>query len=218
MAGKIRRKEIIVILLILFIIIQVTFFIVKYFKNNNNSGVTRVELIEGELDLVYGSDTAQLSLFMFSSYQCSFCRKFLIEVYPEIKREFIDQGKLKLVIKPLVLSNNESLVNSVKLAVCINKYGNFDKLNQLLLTEPKVVYSDEFDNLIQELTEEDSFVAECFFGGKAENYIMKNIVEFNSLGLKGTPTFIINNKIYKGYKDLESMGKIIEKELQNTLH
>ena len=178
----------------------------------------KVEILENDLDIVYGADTSQMTIFLFSSYNCSFCRKFFKTVYPEFKKEYIDNGKVKLIVKNVAITNNESVINSLKLAACINKYGNFEKLNELLLTEPKVIYTDEFKEVIDELVEKDLFVAECMYGGESEKYILKNMLDFKRLNCTGTPTFIINNKIYKGNRDYDEFRKVVEKELAYALH
>lgn len=183
-------------------------------ERSNDSNVT---IYENELDIVFGLDSASLKVFLFSSYNCSFCRKFFKNVYPELKKDFIDKGKVKLILKPVELSRNKSIINSLQIAVCVNEYGNFEKLHQLLLTEPTVVFTPEFKTVIDELTEKDLFVAECMYGGQSEKYISNNLNTFLNLNLAGTPTFIINNKIYKGYKDYDRFKNIIEKELNNTL-
>lgn len=176
------------------------------------------EIYENDLDIIYGTDSASLTIFLFSNYSCSFCRKFFTSVYPQLKKEYIDNGKVKLVVKPIALTNNESVINSLKIAVCINKYGNFEKLNELLFVEPNVVYTDEFNNVVDELIEKDIFIAECMYGGESETYIARNLIDFKRLRCTGTPTFIINNKIYKGYVGYNKFKKVVEKELLYTLH
>ncbi len=184
----------------------------------NKQQVNKVEIYEDLLDIVYGSPDAGLTVFFYSSYNCSFCREFFKNVFPELKRNFIDNGKLKFVVKPITLTNNEAVINSLKIAVCINKHGNFEKLNELLLTEPNVIYTNEFANVIDELVEEDMYLEECMYGGESENYLFRNLAMFKSLGLTGTPSFIINNKIYKGYMEYDKFKKVIEKELKYILH
>lgn len=187
-------------------------------KNVSERSIDRkVGVYENELDIVFGQDSASLKVFLFFSYNCSFCRKFFENVYPELKKDFIDKGKVKLVLKPVELSRNKSIINSLQIAVCVNEYGNFEKLHQLLLAEPTVVFTPEFEAVIGELTEKDLFVAECMYGGKSEKYISNNLNTFLNLNLTGTPTFVINNNVYKGYKDYDKFKNMIEKELNNTL-
>jgi thioredoxin-related protein len=175
-------------------------------------------LFEHELDIVYGKDSTELTVFMFSSYNCSFCRKFFIDVFPDLDKDYIQTGKVRLVVKPVAIEKSGPVVNSLKLAVCINRFGDFTKLNELLLTEPKVVYTDEFESVTNELIQKNEFIAECMLTDIAEKYIMRNYIDFNRLKCTGTPTFVINNKIYKGYKSYDQFQKIIEKERIYALH
>lgn len=189
--------------------------VVESAKFNNRPAAN---LFENDLDIVYGSDTAEVTIYLFSNYTCKFCSKFFNEVYPELKKEYIEMGKIKLVVKPVALTGDESVINSLKLAICLNKYGNLEKLNELLLLEPQVIYSDQFNDVVEELTGKDEFVAECMLGGEAEIYLSKNLIEFKRLKCTGTPTFVINNKIYKGYVEYNKFKKVVEKELQYALH
>jgi protein-disulfide isomerase len=200
------------------VLVSFTFISLRQSKVIKKDNKAEVEIIEHELDIVYGKDSVDLTIFLFSNYSCSFCRKFFAYTYPKLKEEYIDKGKVKLVVKPVDLTNNENVKNSLKIAVCINEYGKFEKLNRLLLFEPKVIYTEEFSDLIEEFIEKDEFVAECMLGGEADEYIIENILNFKALNLTGTPTFIINNKIYKGYSDYKNFKKLVEKELQYSLH
>ncbi len=209
--NKPNSKFIIYSLLV--IIIAITLLIIF----NKNSNKTPIVIAVNNLDIVYGSDSAPLTVFLYSSYSCVFCRKFFNEAYPTLKKEYIDTKKIRLVVKLIELTNDKRMFNGLKTAVCINKYGNFDKLDKLLLTEPKVVYTKEFDMVVEEFIEKDIFIAECMISGEAENYLLKNKSDFKNNNLTGTPTYIINNTVYRGYKNYKHLKKIIEKELNNTL-
>ncbi|MBI9055866.1 MAG: thioredoxin domain-containing protein [Bacteroidales bacterium] len=206
-------------LLLGFLVLMVTsaFLIIQKTDIWNKERVAKSELIERDLDIVYGSDSANLTIFLFSSYNCSFCRKFYKSVLPELEEEYIKTGKVKLIIKHVALTNNESVINSLQLAACLNKYGNFEKLNELLLLEPKVVYSNEFEEVINDLIDKDEFVAECMYGGESEWYIAQNLGDFKKMKCTGTPTFVINNRSYKGFLDYPKFKQLVEKELAYTL-
>ena len=218
MGKRINKKSL--FLLIVFLILLAISAILISLKTGiwSKGNLSESELIERDLDIVYGSDSADLTIFLFSNYNCAFCRKFYNQVLPELETEYIKTKKVKLVIKPVALTSNESVINSLQLAVCINKYGNFEKLNELLLLEPKVVYTRQFEDLINDLIDKDSFVGECMYGGESEWYIAQNLGDFKKMKCTGTPTFVINNRIYKGFLDYTKFKKLVEKELAYTLH
>jgi protein-disulfide isomerase len=203
------------IIVLFFIVILIGFFVYHLVKASSKNSAS-ISLQEKDLDIVYGSDKAALTVFMFSSYECKFCTNFLTESLPLLKKEYIETNKVKLIIKLVDISNNSYIINSLKLAVSINECGNFEPIDKLLQSEPSVVYSDEFMQLTEDFIEQDQHIEEYMLSGIAESYIITNYKDFKALALTGTPTFIINNKIYKGYKDYESFKNKIEKELNSA--
>ncbi|HKL08555.1 MAG TPA: thioredoxin domain-containing protein [Bacteroidales bacterium] len=217
MAG-INKKKYYLILIVLAILIAMASFLFLFNDFDKNGRSPENIVFENDLDIVYGKDSTDITIFMFSSYNCFFCRKFFENVFPSLKNEYMNRGKVKLVVKLVALEKNAPVVNSLMLAVCINEFGDFEKLNELLLKEPKVVYTDKFMAVTNELIEKDEFVAECMLSGESEKYILRNMVDFRRLKCTGTPTFVINNKIYKGYREYNEFKEIIEKELAYALH
>jgi protein-disulfide isomerase len=197
---------------ILIILIAVKLF--QHFSTSK-SKVQIEQLHQKPLDIVFGADTANLSIFMYSSYSCSYCALFFSDVSPEIKEEYFDTGKVKLIMRLTVKTNDIDLKNSLKTAVCINKYGNFKYLHELLINDSKIVYTDAFRSMIDEFIEKDNLVAECILGGEADDYLLENIKDFESMDLRGTPTFIIDNKIYSGYRNADQFKKIILNHLKS---
>ncbi len=212
MQQKVKARSLILLLLIITLVGFLAYHFIKVASKNKAS----IALQEKDLDIVYGSDKAKLTVFMFSSYECKFCTNFLTESLPLLKKEYIETNKVKLVIKLVDVTNNKHIINSLKLTVCINECGNFEPIDKLLQREPSVVYSDEFLQLTDDFIEEDQHIEEYMLSGIAESYIISNYKDFKALSLTGTPTFIINNKIYKGYEDYESFKKNIEKELNSA--
>ena len=68
------------------------------------STVTRADVGVGDLP-VSGSANAKIILVEFSDYQCPFCRKFWTETLPQLKSEYLDTGKVKLVYRDFPLTS-----------------------------------------------------------------------------------------------------------------
>ncbi|HPD95068.1 MAG: thioredoxin domain-containing protein [Bacteroidales bacterium] len=211
---KIDLSHIVAYTISLVLVVLIVIKLFNYFENKPTNTIKQ-PLKQNELDIAYGSDSAKLTVFMYSSYSCSYCKLFFDTVFPEFKKNYIDNGKVKLVIRLLETSNNPDAMNAAKTAVCINKYGKFDKLNQLLLTDHRVIYTNEFRQMVNEFEDKDVNVAECILGGKADDYILQIRSEFHNFGLTGTPTFIIGKKVYKGYRDYPNFKKLIDYSIKN---
>jgi protein-disulfide isomerase len=183
------------------------------------SGVSKVlkPVISAEYDLVFGSEEASIQVFVFFDYFCSHCRKFFTQVYPEIEKEYINTRKIQLVLKPVFFSSHAQIIKAYKAAICLNKHGQFQVMHDLLLVEPEVVFSQHFDQLIEEYVQRNSLYAECFYGGSVDQYLDETQKLFIANRFKGTPTFVINNKIYSGYHSFEQFKQVISKEYGNVL-
>ncbi len=196
------------------------FIVILIFKRVHKTTYTQKlknTIYQNDFDIVYGDESAALSIYVYSRYSCVFCRKFFKETFPKINEEYIISGKVKLIVKLVDFSNNSNIRNSQKTVICINQHGDIEKLNELLLLEPSVIYSAEFNEVVDEFIEKDIFVAECMLDGVVDNYLINNVKEFKNNQLTGTPSIVINNKVYKGFKDFAFLKKIIEKELSKSL-
>ena len=116
---------------------------------------------DSDLDISFGSDTAPLTIYMFSSYTCRHCRAFLNLDLPLIQSRYIDSGQVRLVIKPIDLAEDRDMMSAIQLAGCMNRDGNADDVIELLLTEPSAVYSDEFRELIDDIITDRGSRAIC---------------------------------------------------------
>ncbi len=200
---------------ILIFISIVSIALLIWFWSTNNSKYTKVQTkIEySDLDIIYGIDSAPIHIVMFSNYNCGFCRKFYFEDFNKLKAEYIDKGIVKLVIKPISFNDNSFDIRALKITACLAKYGNVDKMNQLLFTQPEIVSNKQFDDIINDFVEQDEFIAECMLSGEAENYITKNYLQFLALDFNGTPSFVINNIAIKGYVKYADLKAVIEQFL-----
>ncbi len=170
-------------------------------------------LEQRDLDIVFGNKDAPLAIYMYSNYGCTYCKSFFTDIYPSLKEEFIDTGKVKLIMRLSVKTSNLDIKNSLKAAVCVNKYGYFEYLHELLLTDYNVVYTSDFREMIDEFIDKDLLVAECILGSEAEEYLQQNLKDFEYLELKGTPSFIVDKTIYQGYRDFDEFKKIVKNHI-----
>lgn len=173
---------------------------------------TDITVTDSNLDICYGADTAQLTVYMFATYTCRYCRAFLNQDLPLIKNRYIDSGRVRLVIKPIDLGENRDMMYAIQLAGCMNRDGNADDILELLLTEPDAVYSEEFSQLIDDIIGSNPELAECLVADDF-SYIKKNNSLFSATHSKGTPIFVVNDHFYRGRREVGQFFKMIDYEL-----
>jgi protein-disulfide isomerase len=160
-------------------------------------------------DIIFGNPNSPETIYMFSSYKCGYCRQFFRTVYPKLKANYIDKGNLKLVVKLVEPSQDPDMMYALEVGIGINQFGDFRKLHELLLHDNNVVYTDDFKDLCDDVLRTNSDIAECILKETVHNYLKENNREFTELKLTGTPSFIINQKLYKGYLEYNEIEKII---------
>ena len=164
-------------------------------------------------DVIFGDEGAPKTIFMYASYHCKFCRYFFSLTYPELKANYLDKGRLKLVVKWVDFNDNPQVLYSLQAASCIGRFGVYEKFHQLLLVNPEVVFTADFVQLVDDIMEDNPKIAECILQNNDYAYLRENVKEFRENELSGTPTFVINNRAYSGFISYENLSKLLEKEL-----
>ncbi len=212
MVKRIRPIEWLAIVLSAILLVLIGIKSYNLINAKKNSRI--VDVTASPLDITFGSDTAKLTLYAYVSYHCGYCRLFFTEVFPKLREEYIANGRVKLVLKLVEHSTSEARLKEVKTAVCINRYGYYEKLHELLVTNSNVIYTDEFSNMVNYFIDSDPIIAECILGDESMNYVLHIRNEFNKFDFTGTPTFVIAGKVYKGYMPYDSFKKIIQYHLK----
>ncbi len=211
MVKRLKPAEWIALAISLILIVLIAVKAWELYQNRN--GKLSEPITANPLDITFGSDTAQLSVYAYVSYHCGYCRLFFTDVYPELEKDFISTGKVRLVVKLVEHSGNPDRHNEVRTAICINRYGYYGKLHELLVTNSRVIYTDEFREMINHFIDSDPLVAECILGNESSDYILQIRNEFDKFGFTGTPTFVIGGKVFRGFIPYEQFKMILVNHL-----
>lgn len=167
--------------------------------------------IEGD-DARLGDKDAPVTIVEFGDYECPFCIKFFENVFPLIKENYIDTGKVKYIYRDFPLSFHTQAKRAASAAECAGEqrhyYAMHDKIlgGKFALTEKFLrVYAREIG-----LNEED--FAECLADKRYYPEIEEDIADGEALGVSGVPTFFINGVRISGAKPYEEFEKLIEVE------
>lgn len=98
------------------------------------SGPAQMNVSKGNLP-VLGSSDAKITIIEFSDFQCPFCESFFMSTYPELKKNYIDTGKVQFAFRHYPLTSiHPNAQKAHEAAECANEQGKFweyhDKLFQ----------------------------------------------------------------------------------------
>jgi protein-disulfide isomerase len=164
----------------------------------------------------FGPADAPITIIEFSDYQCPYCRKWVLEAWPQIQAAY--PGKVRLVYRdfPLYSIHPESEAASIA-AYCAGDQNKYWEFHDLLFSDQLPFGQDSY---IQYATQAKLNVAQftqCITDKKFKDNITKNYEYASNLGVNSTPTFFINGIPMVGAQPFESFKELIDKELAGEI-
>ncbi|MCF6302814.1 MAG: DsbA family protein [Devosiaceae bacterium] len=162
---------------------------------------------------ILGSLDAPATLIEYTSPTCPFCASFHNDTYPQLKTEFVDTGKLRLVVRPFIRNVLDAVVFMLADVVGDETYHNL--LNSYFRTQPTWSRSDTPRDAIFAVAQEFGFTLESFESALTNQELFAGMEETRNqardeFNLTGTPTFYINGKMLSGNRNLEQLAAEIE--------
>ncbi len=146
----------------------------------------------GELSM--GDPNAPVTIIEYASLTCSHCASFHSTILPEIKRDYIDTGKAKLVYRNFLL-NQYDLYASM-----ISRCGTPEKafgLMSLFFSRQSTWLNEDYINKLAGLARRAGMSRASVDACMANAELQENLIEMQAYGaevdnVSGTPTFFIN--------------------------
>tara|TARA_Y100000590_G_C15326726_1_gene866084 strand:- start:3 stop:584 length:582 start_codon:yes stop_codon:yes gene_type:complete len=162
-----------------------------------------------------GNPDAKIQLIVYESLTCGHCADFHIDVYPHLKKNFIDKGLAKIEFRNFPL--DLAALNASKIAHCKND-GSSEILHFLFNNQKKWAKGNSIEeinaNLIR-IFDPGKFgidVYQCIDNKKVEDHILEDRIEaVRKFKLNATPTLIINNKKFEKPLNYKNIKKTLEK-------
>ncbi len=162
-----------------------------------------IQQINPDDDPFIGSDAAAVTIVDFSDYQCPFCRNFYMNILPELKKNYINTGKIKYVYRDYPLKIHKAAVNAAMAANCSGEQGKYWEMHGKLYKDQESWSKSEnpntkFKEYAVELGLNTYIFNECFDSEKFKQEIIDDKTEGVNYGVFGTPTLFLNGKILRG--------------------
>lgn len=146
-----------------------------------------------------GSKDAPLTLVEFTDYQCPYCRQFHVTVYPELKKNFIDTGKIRFYSRDLPLDSlHPNAMRAAQAARCAADQGQYWKLRDLMSANPDKLDVDNLVAAAAGLRMDTTVFRGCLDTGKYKEAVQSDVLEAMKIGAEATPTFILGKSTPQG--------------------
>ena len=165
-------------------------------------------------DAVLGDKNAPVTIIEFSDYQCPFCGRFWSETLPQIKKDYIDTGKVKLVFRDFPLTSIHPMAQKASEAVeCVREKGGdsaYYKMHDKVFANQASLSNDNLKKWAKELGYD---ISNCLDSGKFASEVTKDSTDAQAAGGRGTPYFVINGQALSGAQPYQNFKAVIDAAL-----
>jgi len=165
--------------------------------------------------MLVGNPDAKITIIAYESLTCSHCANFHKDVYPQLKKDFLDTGLAKIEFRHFPL--DLAAFNASKIAQCRND-GETEIYNSLFANQQKWVKGssvEEANKNLQKFLTDEGFNVEfekCISDKQIEDFVLNDRIEgLKNYNVNATPTIIINNKKFEKSLNYKNLKKTLEK-------
>ena len=165
--------------------------------------------------IISGNIDAKITIIAYESLTCSHCANFHKEVYPQLKKEYIDTGLAKIEFRHFPL--DLAALNASKISQCKDGQ-NLEILESLYFNQQAWVKGgtiEEVNNNLKKFIENEGFKIdfdECINNKEIEDFVLNDRIEGSKkFEINSTPTIIINNKKFDKSLNYKNLKKSLEK-------
>ena len=162
-----------------------------------------------------GEESAKITIIAYESLTCGHCANFHKDVYPEIKKDFIDKGLVRIEFRHFPL--DLAAFNASKIAQC-NNDGSSSIMNTLYSGQKKWARGktpEEATGYLKKFLEDENVnvnFEKCLSDKAMEDYILNDRIDgVKKFEVNATPTIIINDKKFDKALNYKNLKKYLEK-------
>lgn len=195
--------------------------LVQEFGNNRASTIGDQKLQEKTIDTdlskivkdynpTKGGQNAEVTIVAFMDFECPFCKK----EHPILNQVMEKYGPaIKVVFKHFPIEQiHPHAMNASLAAMCAQEQNKFWPYYDKVYTEQKFT-RDDFVQFANDLSLNKNKFESCYDSQKYYDQIQEDLKDGIDLGVRGTPTFIVNDKMIPGVLSKKQWNKLILDEI-----
>ncbi|HKC15025.1 MAG TPA: DsbA family protein [Patescibacteria group bacterium] len=167
---------------------------------------------------VLGNKDAKVTVVEFADFRCPFCERWFTDVEGNLKKDYVDTGKVKFAFRHYAFLGPASTV-AANAAECANEQGKFwDFHNYLYKNQPpesdtSMYTVDNLTSVAQNMGMDAGKFRGCLSTNKYQKDIDADFADGQKAGVTGTPATFVNGKLVVGAQPYASFKTLIDQEL-----
>jgi len=166
---------------------------------------------------VLGNKNAKVEVVEFGDFQCPFCGRFYKDVEQQLKKDYVDTGKVKFAFRHYAFLGQES-TSAAEASECANEQGKFWEYHNYLYENQKgenqgAFSKENLKSFAATLGLNTSQFNSCLDSGKYAKNVTDDFSDGQNAGVNGTPATFINGQLVSGAQPFASFKTLIDQEL-----
>ena len=165
--------------------------------------------------IVAGNKNAKITIIAYESLTCSHCADFHKDIYPQLKKDFIDTGLAKIEFRHFPL--DVAAFNASKISQCKSNE-SLKILNSLYSNQQEWVRGntvEEINSNLKKFIKSQGFeinFEKCINNKEIEDFVLNDRIEgVKKFKVNATPTIIINDEKFEKTLNYKNLKKSLEK-------
>jgi protein-disulfide isomerase len=165
-------------------------------------------------DLSVGQDNAKVTIVEYASMTCGHCMAFHTKVFPELKKKYVDTGKVRFIFREFPLDARAFAASM--LARCAGPEKSLGMIEALFETQEQWAFVRENPTpKLFEIAKQAGFTQESFDKCLTDQKLLDQLTAVHTranevFGVNATPSFFINGKRLQAAPTVEEFDKVLE--------
>tara|TARA_B100000989_G_scaffold159276_1_gene118898 strand:- start:1535 stop:2110 length:576 start_codon:yes stop_codon:yes gene_type:complete len=187
---------------------KIFIFLLLFLGSLNNVSAEPIRIVSGD-------EKAKITIIAYESLTCSHCASFHKDVYPQLKKDFIDTGLVKIEFRHFPL--DVAAFNASKISQC-NQNESLRILESLYSNQQSWIKGstvEEVNDNLKKFLKSEGFNLDfdkCINNKEIEDFVLNDRIEgTKNFKVNATPTIIINNEKFEKTLNYKNLKKTLEK-------
>ena len=164
---------------------------------------------------IRGNPAAKVWMIIASDFQCPYCKMWHDSADVTIRREYVDNGKVRLAFINFPIGNHQNAVPAAEYAMCASAQNKFWEMHDAIFgaQEKWAAQPDPtatFEQLAGSIGADMAALRACVSGHKMRPMIEADRDKAAQAGVRATPSFFIGNQILEGVQGPRELRKVLD--------
>ncbi|MEQ1616273.1 MAG: DsbA family protein [Hyphomicrobiaceae bacterium] len=163
-------------------------------------------------EIAIGRADAPVTIIKYESLTCPFCRQFQAEVFPVLKRDYIDTGKVRFILRefPIGMQSGAATI-AMRCAPPAKQFALYDKfMSQQAAWVSQEVRRDPIFKIASQVGMNRADFDACYENRSMIASLNQIKERGRTLGIIGTPNFFVQGKLIKSTLDMAKLRELVD--------